>query len=116
MGEVSFVDAIAIDVQENTTLTTSCDGLSALKQVGRTPDSIRWCSKKHVDLVSTLADFWNRLQFTPVTEHVYGHRDESNYEINNNDWKQSLAFDFHFIARAKCLHRRIPNKDFCMRE
>ena len=44
--------------------------------MGKAPDRIR-CSTKHVDLVSTLADFWHLLQFSPTTEHVYGHRDES---------------------------------------
>ena len=56
VGAVSFIDAIDINVQDNTTLTTSCDGISALRQVGKVPDRIR-CSTKHVNLVSTLADF-----------------------------------------------------------
>ena len=76
LGAVSFLDAIDITVQDKTTMTTSCDGISALRQVGKVPDRIR-CSTKHVDLVSALADFWHLLKFDPHTEHVYGHRDET---------------------------------------
>ena len=80
LGAVSFLDAIDIAVQANTTMTTSCDGISALRQVGKAPDRI-CCSTKHVDLVSALADFWHLLQFTPHTEHVYGHRDETSANL-----------------------------------
>ena len=47
--------------------------------MGKSPDGHRIrCSTQHVDLVSTLADFWHILKFSPTTEHVYGHhRDES---------------------------------------
>ena len=76
VGAVSFIDAIDINVQNNTTLTTSCDGISARRQVGKVPDQIR-CSTQHVDLVSTMVDFWHLLQFDPHTEHVYGHRDDT---------------------------------------
>ena len=63
---VSFIVAIDINVQDNTTLTTSCDGISALlRQVGKVPDRIH-CSTKHVDLVSALADFWHLVFETKV--------------------------------------------------
>ena len=78
VGAVSFVDSIDLAVQEGTQLTTYCDRISALKQVGKHPDTIS-CKTKHVNLVSILTKFWYGFKFRPLAEHVYGHRDESSH-------------------------------------
>jgi hypothetical protein len=55
----------------------SCDGISALQKTGLDPDKIRPKST-HVDLVAILSSLWNKLPFTPIKQHVYGHQDDSN--------------------------------------
>ena len=85
VGAVAFVIKAGNQYPSSgtTNITTSCDGILALRQVGKLLDHIR-CSTQRVDLVSsTLADFWNILKFNPTTtEHVYGHhRDKSNDDL-----------------------------------
>ena len=52
-----------------------CNGLSALNRTGLSLGALR-TSGKHTDLVSILSTLWDKIPFTIVREHIYGHQDE----------------------------------------
>ena len=60
----------------NAHITTICDRLSALNQVGLPGSSIK-VKHKYGDMVSLLSSLWQMTGFSFTTEHVKAHQDES---------------------------------------
>ena len=56
-------------------ITTACDGISALSRVGMLSEYIK-CSMKHADIVSYISSLWSTSNFSPTKVHVYIHRDD----------------------------------------
>ena len=76
LGIASFISSVNLPKGEYT-LKTVCDGLSALNQVGL-DKSYTKSSLKHVDMISMIAELWERSDFTLTKEHVLAHQDDLN--------------------------------------
>jgi hypothetical protein len=81
-GLALFLQAIRLPPDITPTITTSCDGISALEKAQIRSDQIRQ-SFKHVDLLSIAAIAWETSQFSVTTKHVRGHQDNLNRPLTN---------------------------------
>ena len=75
VGIAAFLESLMLDDRLDLSITTLCDGISALRKVLTSMDQLR-SNSKHVDLVSILAHLWKDNQFSCEIEHVYGHQDD----------------------------------------
>ena len=66
---VAFLEALIFEDNPDLSITTLCDGISALQKVHLTMTNLR-ANSKHVDLVSILSHLWSDCQFNCTTEHV----------------------------------------------
>ena len=81
VGIVAFLEALIFEDNPDLSITTLCDGISALQKVHLTMTNLR-ANSKHVDLVSILSHLWSDCQFNCTTEHVYGHQDETGMPLS----------------------------------
>ena len=81
-GIALFLHAICLPQTIRPTITTSCDGISALHRAQIKSEHIRQ-SFKHVDLLSITAIAWEAGQFSVKTKHVRGHQDNLHRPLTN---------------------------------
>ena len=78
VGIVSFLHSILLPPSTKppiTHITTICDGLSALNQVGLSGHLIK-VKHKHADLVSLLSSLWQLSGYSHTKEHIKAHQDD----------------------------------------
>ena len=79
VGIASFLHSILLPPSirpPNPHITTICDGLSALNQVGLPRQSIK-VKHKHADLLSLLSSLWQLNGYSHIKEHIMAHQDDS---------------------------------------
>ena len=76
VGIAAFLESLILDDRLDLSITTLCDGISALCKVLTSMDQLR-ANSKHVDMVSLLAHLWKDNQFSCEIEHVYSHQDDA---------------------------------------
>ena len=64
LGIAVFIESIVMP-EGDYHMTTVCDGLAALNNVGIDKEYIR-CSLKHVDMISMITELWSLSSFTPI--------------------------------------------------
>ena len=78
VGIASFLHSLLLPPSTNpplTHITTICDGLSALNQVGLPTHFIK-VKHKHADLVSLITSLWEHSGYSHTKEHIKAHQDD----------------------------------------
>ena len=75
VGIAAYLESLILDDRIDLSITTLCDGISALHKILTSMDHLR-ANSKHVDLVSLLAHLWKDNQSSFEIEYMYGHQDD----------------------------------------